>query len=105
MVIGCSALKRSYRDAINAAAGASRGQVVFVHLAGAKAVIAARVAAREHFMPPALLDSQFETLEAPGADEHALTVDIDQPFDAVVAACLAGMRRACTRRRGSEARL
>lgn len=45
-------------------------------------------ARRDHFMPPALLDSQFAALEPPGADERAITVDIDQPLDQVVAAIL-----------------
>jgi gluconate kinase len=27
-------------------------------------------------MPPGLLDSQFADLEPPGADEHALSIDI-----------------------------
>ena len=77
LIIGCSALKRQYRDLIRAEAG---GPVTFVHLAGSRAVIAARMAARTgHFMPPALLDSQFAALEPPGADENAVTVSIDQP--------------------------
>ncbi len=41
-------------------------------------------------MPPALLDSQFATLETPTPDEHAIVIDIDQPVerqvDEVVAA-------------------
>ena len=90
IVLGCSALKRAYREAIAAAAGKP---VVFVHLRGAKAVIAARVAAREHFMPTSLLDSQFDTLEPPGPDEAAVDVDVDQPFDAVVAECLARVQQ------------
>ena len=35
-------------------------------------------------MPAALLDSQFAALEVPGAEEGAVTVDIDQPLQAVV---------------------
>jgi gluconokinase len=82
LIIGCSALRRAYRDRIRAGAG---GPVRFVHLSGSRAVIAARMAARKgHFMPPALLDSQFATLEPPGPDE-AITIDIDQPLDAIVA--------------------
>lgn len=87
LIIGCSALKRSYRHHIRAKAG---GPVIFVHLAGTRAVIEARMAARTgHFMPTTLLDSQFATLEPPGAEEQALTIDIDQPFDAVIADILA----------------
>ena len=82
-IVGCSALKRSYRTLIDQEAG---GGVVFVHLFGTRAVIEARMAARTgHFMPPSLLDSQFATLEAPGPDERAVTVDIDQPLSGVVA--------------------
>lgn len=82
LVIGCSALRRSYRDIIRDHA---KGPVAFLHLAGSKALIAGRMAARQdHFMPPALLDSQFETLEPPAADEHAITVTIDQTPDEIV---------------------
>lgn len=82
LIVGCSALKRAYRDLIRAEAG---GPVVFVHLAGNREVIAERMAARTgHFMPPALLDSQFAALEPPEADEGAVTVEIDQPLAALV---------------------
>lgn len=86
VIVGCSALKRAYRDRIRAGAG---GPVVFVHLAGSRALIAARMAARSgHYMPPTLLDSQFEALEPPGPDE-AVTVDIAQDLPDLVASVLA----------------
>ena len=82
VIIGCSALRRAYRDCIRAGAG---GPVCFVHLAGSRALIAARMVARSgHFMPASLLDSQFAALEPPGPDEDAVTVDIDQPLDRLV---------------------
>ena len=82
-IVGCSALKREYRTRIVAAAGAP---VTFIHLAGSRSLIEARLGARRgHFMPKALLDSQFATLEPPEAGEDALTVDIEQPLEAVVA--------------------
>ena len=82
MIIGCSALKRSYRDYITKQAG---HPVTFVHLAGSRAVIEGRMRARQgHFMPPTLLDSQFAALEVPADDENAITVQIDQPLAAVV---------------------
>ena len=88
-LIGCSALKQIYRDRIRAAVD---GTVRFIHLAGKKEVIAARLQARQgHFMPAALLESQLATLEPPAADEQAITVDIDQPFDAVIAAVIAAL--------------
>lgn len=84
-VLSCSALKRKYRDILRSGAA----DVQFVHLAGDKALIAARMAARKgHFMPPSLLDSQFAVLEPPGPDE-AIVVSIDQPPDAIVAEALA----------------
>ena len=83
LMIGCSALKRAYRGRNGAGAG---GPVLFIHLSGSRAVIAARMAARhDHFMPVSLLDSQFAALEPPGADEPHLTVDIDQPLAVIVA--------------------
>ena len=91
VIIGCSALKRSYRDRIRAGAG---GPVRFVHLDGSRQLIAARMAERQgHYMPLSLLDSQFAALEPPGPDE-AMRVDIDQTLDALVwaiAADLTGM--------------
>lgn len=86
VIVGCSALRRVYRDRIRAGAG---GAVTFVHLAGSREVIARRMAARTgHYMPSSLLDSQFATLEAPGPEE-AITVDIALPLAEVVASLLA----------------
>ena len=87
LVIGCSALKRSYRDIIRDNAN---GPVTFLFLDGTREVISARMAEREnHFMPPALLDSQFATLEPPSANEGAVRVDIDQSPEAIVAELVA----------------
>ncbi|PLK73100.1 gluconokinase [Rhizobium sp. TH135] len=81
LIIGCSALRRTYRDRIRAGTG---GPVTFVHLAGDRDLIASRMASRSgHYMPLSLLDSQFATLERPGSDE-AIEVTIDQPMDAIV---------------------
>ncbi len=86
IIVGCSALKRAYRDRISAGAG---GPVTFVHLAGSRELIAARMAERTgHYMPLSLLDSQFAALEAPGADE-GVTVDIGPPVSAIVETILA----------------
>ena len=82
LIVGCSALKRAYRDRIRAGAG---GPVLFVHLAGSRALIAARMSARKgHYMPVSLIDSQFAALEPPEPDETAMTVDIDQPLTDIV---------------------
>jgi gluconokinase len=88
VVVGCSALRCAYRDRLRAQAG---GPVRFIHLTGSREVIATRMAARSgHYMPPSLLDSQFAALESPGRDE-ALSIDIDQPLDAIIAAAAEGV--------------
>ena len=81
-IVTCSALKRAYREILVG----GRADVRLVHLAGDKALIAARMAARKgHFMPTALLDSQFATLEPPGAEERAIVVDISPGLEVLVA--------------------
>jgi gluconokinase len=89
VIIGCSALRRVYRDRLRAGAG---GAVQVIHLAGDRAVIAGRMAARTgHYMPTSLLDSQFATLEPPDQDE-ALTVHIDQPVASIIATIAAHLK-------------
>ena len=81
LVIACSSLKRNYRDTILASAP----QVRFVHLHGSRDVLAARTEGRTgHFMPTSLLDSQLATLEALGADEPGIVVDIDRPVAEII---------------------
>ena len=56
---------------------ASRPDVALVYLKGDYDTIAQRMAARpHHYMPVSLLKSQFEALEEPAADEHAIVLDI-----------------------------
>lgn len=81
LVLTCSALKRSYRDVLRAAAP----ELQFVFLGGSRELIAERLAGRRgHFMPASLLDSQIATLEEPTPDEHALEYDITQPPQKIV---------------------
>jgi gluconokinase len=85
VVVACSALKRSYRDAIRAEAPA----VTFVYLHGERELLASRLGKREnHFMPATLLDSQLETLQVPGDDEGGVTVGVDGSPEEIVAAIL-----------------
>lgn len=73
-LVGCSALKKSYRDFITQNAGEP---VQFIYLDGSKELIAKRMAARTgHFMPTSLLDSQFEALEVPLDSENKVSIDI-----------------------------
>ena len=72
-VVTCSALKRSYRNIIIG----DRPEVRLVYLKGSPDLIRRRMAARHgHFMPAALLDSQFSILEEPSPDENPIVVDI-----------------------------
>jgi beta-N-acetylhexosaminidase len=88
MVLACSALRRSYRDAIREQAP----DTVFLHLHGTKEVLSQRLEGRSgHFMPTTLLDSQLATLEPLTADEAGFVVDIAAPVDEVVASALANI--------------
>jgi gluconokinase len=72
-IVTCSALKRAYRDVLMT----GRNAVALVYLKGDRGLIGERLAARVgHFMPPALLDSQFNTLEEPGPDENPHVIDV-----------------------------
>jgi gluconokinase len=83
VVLACSALKRRYRDVLRGG-----GDVRFIHLAGEKALIASRLAARKgHYMPATLLDSQFAALEPPNDDE-AIIVPIDASAEIIAARAL-----------------
>ncbi|MET0934257.1 MAG: gluconokinase [Mycetocola sp.] len=94
MVIACSALRRDYRDAILQSAPDTR----FVHLSGSREVLASRVEGRsDHFMPPALLDSQFATLEPLQGDEPGIVIDIDKPVPAIVSDAVEKLAEAETR--------
>lgn len=76
LVVACSALKRKYRNIIRAAAP----ETIFVHLSGTVGLLHERVNSRtDHFMPPALLDSQVATLEPLQDDEKGLVLNISSP--------------------------
>jgi gluconokinase len=84
-VVTCSALKRKYRDVLR-----TGGPVFFLHLHGSRDLIARRLEARKgHFMPPALLDSQFADLEPLEPDEPGAVLDIDAPPEELVDRALA----------------
>ena len=85
-VLACSALKQAYRDALAGGIADCR----FVHLRGSKALIAARLAERQHrYMPASLLDSQFATLESP---RDAIEVDIAEAPERCLARILESLR-------------
>jgi len=70
-VLGCSALKRSYRDLL--LGGRPQAQMIF--LAVDREVLARRLAARHgHFFPRQLLGTQLDALEPPEPDERVISV-------------------------------
>ncbi len=82
VVVSCSALKHVYRDCLRKEV---HGKVHFILLDGSRELISDRMKKRKgHFMPPALLDSQFATLEKPTPDEHAVILDISQAIPALL---------------------
>jgi gluconokinase len=77
VVLACSALKRSYRDALQA------GDVRFVYLKGSYDLILSRLRLRHgHFASESILKSQLEDLEEP---EGAITVNIERTPAEIVA--------------------
>lgn len=77
-VLACSALKRQYRDQLNAGP-----EVKFVYLRGSANLIAERLRSRQgHFADTKILASQFADLEEP---ESAVWVDVAQPAELIVA--------------------
>ena len=82
IIIACSALKKIYRDLIREIAAQ---EITFIHLVGSLDIIKDRMAKRTgHFMPTSLLESQFETLEAPQDPENFMAIDTYQSFNHVV---------------------
>jgi gluconokinase len=78
LVVACSALKRSYRDIL---IGEDRENTHLVYLEGTQRLIRERMEARSHFMPPALLKSQFTTLEEPKEAEQPIRIDVRHTSD------------------------
>jgi len=88
-VITCSALKRSYRRLIIG----ERPDVALVYLKGDYTLIEKRLAKRaHHYMPAALLRSQFDALEEPGPEEKPIVVSIEPSPDDITAQIIEAMR-------------
>lgn len=78
-VIGCSALKKRYRELL---AESIERHITYVYLEGTYEEIHRRMEQRsDHFMPSGLLKSQFETLEPP---LKAVKVSITQSPEKIV---------------------
>jgi len=77
--LACSALRQVYRDRLSSGLPGLR----FIYLKGSKESIRRRMEARkDHFMPAALLDSQFAILEEP---KGALVASIDKSPEQIAA--------------------
>ncbi|AXB42240.1 gluconokinase [Amycolatopsis albispora] len=88
-VVTCSALKYAYRDVLRAG-----GDVWFLHLDGARELLATRMGGRSgHFMPPSLLDSQLTDLSPLRQDERGYTLDIGALPEDLVEAALTAYRK------------
>lgn len=86
--VACSALRRVYRDVLREAAP----DTVFIHLAGSRETLLARMGSRQHFMPAALLDSQLATLEELEPDERGIVVDVEDPLEQIVEGLVSRLR-------------
>jgi gluconokinase len=79
-VVTCSALKETYRKVLVG----EDARIKLVYLQGSRELLWTRIEARKnHFMKPAMLDSQLATLEEPA---HALTLNIAPEPPELVAA-------------------
>jgi gluconokinase len=89
VVASCSSLKKAYRRKL---AEAADRPIRFVFLHGSRELLAKRIATRKgHFMPPSLLDSQLQTLEIPGAEENAISLDVALPVKVLVELALSSI--------------
>ncbi|MBI5712566.1 MAG: gluconokinase [Chloroflexi bacterium] len=75
-VVTCSALKQKYRNVLQV-----NDQVKFVYLKGDYDLILKRMQARNHFMKPEMLKSQFEALEEPN---EAVVVSVKKKVEEIV---------------------
>jgi gluconokinase len=73
-VVTCSALRRAYRDLLRD----GRPDVRFLHLEAGETLVADRMGHRaDHYMPVALLHSQYDTLEPLEPDEPGTAVSVE----------------------------
>jgi len=86
VVLACSALKRSYRNQLQAAG------VQFIYLKGDYDLIAARLHFRHgHFATESILKSQLADLEEP---DDAITIDVEKSPGEIVAEIVAKLKAA-----------
>ncbi|XP_038660810.1 probable gluconokinase isoform X2 [Scyliorhinus canicula] len=101
MILACSSLKRMYRRiltceqrTVNTDSEQNQEQpqlgsnkdILFVFLHGSIELITKRLESRKgHYMSPSLLQSQFDTLEAPEGTENFIDISIEKSIPEMVA--------------------
>lgn len=89
-VLACSALKDHYRSLLKKSTDNKINQISFIYLKGSRELIHKRLLNRDdHYMPPELLESQFNDLEEP---EDSITVDIGQEPEMILKEILMKLR-------------
>nr|XP_025844040.1 probable gluconokinase isoform X4 [Vulpes vulpes] len=107
VVLACSGLKKMYRDILirgkdgtplkSDGTGEDKQpaevKLLVVHLNGSFEVISGRLLKRKgHFMPPELLQSQFDTLEPPTAPENFIQISVDKNLSEIIATIMDTLR-------------
>ncbi|XP_004639474.1 probable gluconokinase isoform X1 [Octodon degus] len=109
VVLACSALKKMYRDILRKGkdnappeCGESKKekcakvQLFVVHLSGSFKIISGRLRQRKgHFMPPELLQSQFDTLEPPTAPENFIQISVDKKLSEIITTVTESLKMEC----------
>lgn len=81
IAVVCSALKREYRDLLRDSAP----DLFVVDPEGPMQLVAERISHREHeYMPPELLQSQYDILQPLQDDERGVIVDIRLPIESII---------------------
>jgi gluconokinase len=81
VVLACSALRKSHRQQFRETGFSTH----FLFLDGSRELIGQWINSREgHFMSPALLDSQFRTLESPADESDTTRIRLEQGWPAVL---------------------
>ena len=89
-VLACSALRRAHRERLRTAGLATR----FLFLDGDRELLSAWLRDRDgHFMPPELLDSQFQTLEPPVGEADVTRIPLGADWAAPLERALETTRR------------
>ncbi|XP_060055496.1 probable gluconokinase isoform X2 [Erinaceus europaeus] len=107
VVLACSALKKMYRDIL---IGVKDGvpqkceesgkegtlttvELLVVYLSGTCEIISGRLLKRKgHFMPPELLQSQFDALEPPSAPENFIQINVDKSLSEIVSTIMEALK-------------